>query len=124
MPSTRSSSDTRVYKVPVGGNEFFTETREVIDVAGHPDSYRLKAICMNCKWEGQVRIARGQRASKGLGGSGYECPACGCSTVEPGSLAGRDTPEDDSRDAMEKDRKRRAEWREAEKTLRAERFKL
>lgn len=87
----------RIYKVPGEGQ--WARPIEVIDAAFSPESYRIKAICMNCKWEGQVRLLRGVQARRV---NAHECPACACQTIRMTKLAGRDSADNDSRDAMEK----------------------
>jgi hypothetical protein len=32
------------------------EKQTVVDLAESPDSYRVKAVCLNCKWTGQLRL--------------------------------------------------------------------
>lgn len=72
---------------------------EVVDAAGHPDSYRVAAICLNCKWSGQVREAA-SRTVKIY--PGYHCPACKCATVHTAEVVGRDWEHGDSREALER----------------------
>lgn len=66
---------------------------KVLDYALSPHSYRVGAICMNCKWKGQVRLPQGQGVTRA---PGYRCPECRCDTVEGTQLVATDSPERDS----------------------------
>lgn len=72
----------------------------VVDLAETPHSYRVKAICLNCKWEGQMRLPKGSLVTSR--GKGALCPKCGCHTLTGGTLIASETPETDSSKAVDR----------------------
>lgn len=43
-------------------------------------AYKVKAVCNNCEWEGEVEIQKGTRVEE------QPCPQCGCAALMLNSI--------------------------------------